>query len=201
MDVIRACQGFQVTTSSGKSYTLGLHEMGGSNTADLMQSFNHLVEELANAVTSGTNDKSDKIAHLTASIKNTMSDQGSVNPVFNEQLRVMREEALSSILDDWEHMSPEAQSSISSLGNFVCKMHLLVNFASECDKTLQIFEKVAKAEDVAESVHVMQTAESGAARLVRTSVKAFHPHGSEAAVRCIICFNVLVIKSTHVGLV
>jgi hypothetical protein len=67
------------------------------------------------------------------------------------------------------------------MGNFVCKMHLLVNFASECDKTLKVFEKVARSDDFKENPHVFQTSESGPARLVRTSVKAVHPHGSEEA--------------------
>ena len=65
------------------------------------------------------------------------------------------------------------------MANFFCKMHMLPNFALEVDKTFKAFEDLAlKSKD---SQYVFQTTESGASRLVRTSAKAVHPHGSDEA--------------------
>ena len=44
--------------------------------------------------------------------------------------------------------------------NFFCKFHLLVNFATESDKILKIFEDVAYA-DKPKPKHVFSTNESG----------------------------------------
>ena len=179
----RHFQSFQVTTLSGKTITIGLHEMGGSSTADVLKSFKDCVDELASTLEGSSVDAESKdanIAKLVSSIKNTMSDQGAVNPCFNRELEIIRKDALPKAVDNWDVLSEQARAEIISMGNFYCKMHLLVNFATECDKTLKVFESICdETRKTNESGY--QTNESGAARLVRTAVKALHPHGSEEA--------------------
>ena len=61
-------------------------------------------------------------------------------------------------------------------GDYFCKMHLLVNFATEADKVLQINE----ADIVADGRNQFAMGnESGAARLIRTSCKALTEHGCD----------------------
>jgi hypothetical protein len=45
------------------------------------------------------------------------------------------------VIDNWLDLSEESQTNLRSMGNFFCKMHLLVNFATECDKALKEFEQ------------------------------------------------------------
>ena len=80
------------------------------------------------------------MANLVASITNTMSDQGSVNPVFNTALSEMRSDFLPIFIDNWFNLKDETKANLKSMGNLFCKMHLLVNFATECDKCLKEFE-------------------------------------------------------------
>jgi len=58
-------------------------------------------------------------------------------------------------------------------------MHLLVNFASECDKCLKEFEQNIVVSG--RNPHAFNNSESGACRLVRTAAKALTSHGSEKA--------------------
>ena len=58
-------------------------------------------------------------------------------------------------------------------------MHLLVNFATECDKCLKIFEQNVIVSG--RNPNAFNNSESGASRLVRTAAKALTTHGSEKA--------------------
>ena len=117
------------------------------------------------------------MSKLLASIKSTMSDQGPVNPCFNAELKQMRETVLPSAIENWDLLSKENQKRFSEMANFFSKMHMLPNFALEVDKTLRDFEDLAL--NSKDSQYAFQTTESGASRLVRTSAKAVHPHGSD----------------------
>ena len=66
------------------------------------------------------------------------------------------------------------------MGNFYCKLHLLANFASETDKVLKEFESLILHQNYSPEF-VFATKESGVARLVRTTCKAFHSRGSDEA--------------------
>ena len=66
------------------------------------------------------------------------------------------------------------------MSNFFCKLHLLANFATETDKVLDSFEKIALS-DAHENTFAFKTFESGVARLIRTACKAFHKRGSDEA--------------------
>ena len=64
------------------------------------------------------------------------------------------------------------------MGNFFCKMHLLINFATEANNMLCEFEHIACSN---QSPNSIRQNESEAARLIRTACKAFHPCGSDKA--------------------
>lgn len=42
----------------------------------------------------------------------------------------------------WNTLSNEAQKEISNMGNYFCKLHLLVNFAEEVGKGFQVYESI-----------------------------------------------------------
>ena len=107
-----------------------------------------------------------------------MRDQGSVNPTFNSKLQEVRTTLLPDVISAWDILSPDTRNTISEMNNFFCKMHLLVNFASEADKCLMLFESNVVLEG--RNPYSYQTG-SGAARLVRSVSQALTRHGSQTA--------------------
>jgi E1A/CREB-binding protein len=71
-----------------------------------------------------------------------MSDQGPTNIPFNKRLQVIREELLPTVIESWNTLSDEAQKEISNMGNYFCKLHLLVNFAEEVGKGFKVYESI-----------------------------------------------------------
>ena len=76
-----------------------------------------------------------------------MSDLGPVNPLFNTELKVLRETLLPKAIDNWEQLSDSDKAGFAEMGNFFCKLHLLANFASETDKVLSSVEKMIVSDD------------------------------------------------------
>ena len=140
----RHYQDFEITTPSCQTYSMGLLELGKSDTEAIMDSFNYRVKEITQALSSGENlTVEDKVAELVTSIKNTMSDQGPTNATFNEQLTELRKELLPKVVEKWEDLSEDSKKSLEQMGNFYCKLHLLVNLGEEANKALKLFEHAA----------------------------------------------------------
>lgn len=111
-------QSFQVTLSDGKVMSIGMSEVGRGDVNSLMESFTSIVNELADSCTKYEIEKDVKVAKLITSITNTMSDQGSVNPVFNSALSEMRSELLPVVIKNWFNLSDATQANLRSMGNF-----------------------------------------------------------------------------------
>ena len=140
----RHYQDFEITTPSCQTYSMGLLELGKSDTEAIMDSFNYRVKEITQALSSGENlTVEDKVAELVKSIKNTMFDQGPTNATFNEQLTELRKELLPKVVEKWEDLSEDSKKSLEQMGNFYCKLHLLVNLGEEANKALKLFEHAA----------------------------------------------------------
>ena len=65
------------------------------------------------------------------------------------------------------------------MGNFFCKVHPLISFAEECNKSLLRFE-TASLKGKSKFAYP-QGGESGAVRLILTACSAFQRHGHQAA--------------------
>ena len=176
----RHYQDFEITTPSCQTYSMGLLELGKSDTEAIMDSFKYRVQEIAQALSSGENVLlEDKVAELVTSIKSTMSDQGPTNATFNEQLAELRKEFLPKVVEKWEELSEESKNSLEEMGNFYCKLHLLVNLGEEANKALKLFEHAAT--EGRNPLAFLSSNESGSCRLTRTACEAFHPRGSQTA--------------------
>ena len=109
-----------------------------------MDSFKYRVKEIVQALSTDENvPVEDKVAGLVTSIKSTMSDQGPTNATFNEQLTELRKELLPKVVEKWKDLSEDSKKSVEEMGNFYCKLHLLVNLGEEANKALKLFEHVA----------------------------------------------------------
>lgn len=168
-------QSFQISNSDGTTMSAGLHEVGKSDANKLFETFQVLISDLAETIKTGNQDE--KVAALVKSIVATMSDQGSVNPLFNDKFQVFREDLLPLAYDRWDEMSDNERKSLGEVFNFFCKMHIFVNMATEVDKSLMQFEKTVISEG--HNPFAFSTAESGSSRLVRTASKALTAYGCE----------------------
>ena len=131
-------QDFEITTPSSRTYAMGLLELGKSDTEAIMDAFKHKVSEISHALTDKDNNESleDKVGELVSSIKSTMSVQGPTNATFNEQLEELQKDFLPQVVDKWEERSEDVREYLQEMGNFYCKLHLLVNMGKEANKAL-----------------------------------------------------------------
>ena len=177
----RHYQDFTVTTPSCLTYSMGLLELGKSDTEAIMDAFKHRVKEIAQALSWGDEKASveNKVAELVTSIKSTMSDQGPTNATFNEQLTELQKDFLPKVVEKWQDLAENSKKSLEEMGNFYCKLHLLVNLGEEANKAFKLFEHAAI--EGRNPLAFLSSNESGSCRLTRTACEAFHPRGSQTA--------------------
>ena len=110
-------------------------------------------------------------------VGNTLHRDGTTT--FNEQLTELRKELLPKVVEKWEDLSEDSKKSLEQMGNFYCKLHLLVNLGEEANKALKLFEQAAT--EGRNPLAFLSSNESGSCRLTRTAEEAFHPRGSQTA--------------------
>ena len=138
-------QDFEVTTPSCQTYSMGLLELGKSDTETVKDSFKYRINEKAQALSS-CNEKAsveDKVAELVSSIKNIMSDKGPTNATFNEQLTEIGKNFLAKVVKKWEELCESSKNSHEELTNFYCILHLFVNLGKKANKPLKLFKPAA----------------------------------------------------------
>ena len=160
--------------------SFGLSEVATSDASAVLKDLLKTIDSICDVLEEGdgVEDKVTNFEKLICSIKNTMSDLGPVNPLFNEKFKAVREEMLPRIIVNWDSMDEQYKSQLLDMGNFFCKLHLLSNFATETDKHLKTFEK-AMTRDEALNQYAFTTKESSPVQLIRIACKAFHPRGSD----------------------
>ena len=136
----RHYQNFQITTKSGRSYSFGLSEVACGDVTSTLNALSNAIHDLTDALKSKKDDK--KFAELVASIKSTMSDLGPINPGFNAKLKELRKTVLPKAVENWNELTNSQQNGMIDMANFFCRLHLLANFASECDKVLNLLEGI-----------------------------------------------------------
>ena len=64
-------------------------------------------------------DSEINFAKVVSSIKNTMSDLGPVNSLFNSQLKLLKKHLIPKILGNWVDLSEFGKSQLDEMGNFL----------------------------------------------------------------------------------
>ena len=135
-------QGFQVSLPDGSSHTMCLTEMAkGDTELGTMNAFKARLQELAGVLS--TDDTEGVYNELICSFKSTMTDQGPGMPQRSERVKMMWKELLPSVVENWDTLPQEAQSTVMEFGTFYCKMHPLINFADEIGKVLKSFKEIS----------------------------------------------------------
>ena len=114
---------------------------------------------------------------IIANIKSTMSDRAAPQKSFNTMLANYRSDILPEVVQNWDSLSTDEQTTLSQMHNFYCGMHLVVNMAEHCSESLKLIEGNF---DRPITNYVMHTkSEPGTIRLIRTACKAFERRGDE----------------------
>ena len=131
--------GYQVSTSTGDSYTLGLREMCNGSAQTTLDTLNEIladIEEVANKAL-GVGNAANRIL---ANIKCTMSDRASTEKSFNDLLTAYRSEILPTVVDNWGELLLEQREAMARMYNFFCGMHFIVGMADHTAEALRLFE-------------------------------------------------------------
>ena len=169
----RHYQNFQVTTKDNKTLSFGLSEMAGGDAASVLKEFTSITDEICYSM-SNTSAKDVNFAKLLESIKTTMSDQGPINPLFNAQLKILRESVLPTAIENWVTFDAIKKDELKEMSNYFCKLHLIANFGTETDTHLKEFEQIMLHDDFETNFVFASKKESGAFRHIRRACKVYH---------------------------
>ena len=163
---------FQISTPT-TSYSLGLAEMSTGSASHVLETFQQVLSdvELAAGPKAG--------AIILSKIKNTMSDRHIVEKNFNQLLEDYRGSVLPELVKSWDQMTLDEQTSMTTMNNFFCGMHLIVGIADVAAATLVQWESSHFEGNPPFQSKFSRKSESGTVRLIRTACKALSKHGNE----------------------
>ncbi|XP_065679669.1 uncharacterized protein LOC136094052 [Hydra vulgaris] len=148
----RHYQNFQLTSKSVGMLSFGLSELASGDAGSTLSSLTETLDNICDVL--DTKDKEKDLAKLICSFKTTMLDLGSVNPLFNSKFKEMRELLLPKVIEHWDYLTIKQKNDFKDMSNVFCKLHLLTNFATETDKVLNLFEKIAMSDDLKTFLHL-----------------------------------------------
>ena len=151
--------GYQMSTVEN-SYTLGLRETSSGSASTMLGTLQEIIADIEEVST-----ETDAGKKILANIKSTMSDRASTQKAFNDLLTDYRSGVLPQVIEEWDKLSEEEQLSMSSMYNFFCGMHLVVNMAECSSESLRLFEDSTSTPN--------PHGESGPVNLIRIVSKAF----------------------------
>ena len=105
-------------------------EIISGDAQSIFESFSETIGDLCDVIDNGDSTEIN-FAKLVSSIKNTMSDLGPLNPLFNSHLKLLRENLIPKVLGNWDDLSEVRKCQFGEMGIFfLCKLHLFANFAT-----------------------------------------------------------------------
>ena len=171
-------EGMQATLQSGKNITIGLQQEIGGDVETYVKSFHRIMNNISSSVADSDQEKSDIHAKLVTSFKSLLSDQASVNGLFNRLIEEFRGKLLSTVIPGFENLPGARKQEIIEMGTFACRMHLLINLDPAASKALRTLDEMLAEGSNPYSLH---SDESGTHRIARTAAEPFTKRGSQAA--------------------
>ena len=166
---------YAITTENKEVKVLGIQQVPSKSAKDTLNQLVDLVAQVSD--TNGVTELGDQII---VNIKNTMSDRASTEKLFNELLFQYRSELVPHIVQGYESMSPNEQTSVKKI-NLFCGLHLMIALADSFCSTLKAQESSNEvgAAAVSELKPFIKKSEAAAVRFVRTCCKLFAPGGQD----------------------
>lgn len=178
--------GYHIRDKEGNFFTLGMRDMITKSGKDTLECLKEILLDIDMASQDPTKHTSNEILK---NIRSTMSDSASTEIKFNELLEEYRKSILPYAIYNFHQLNNYQKESVSKLLNFFCGLHSIVHIAETCNKSLLEVEKDIFI-DSSVPIHdpaFKKNNESGTARLVRTSCKAF-ARGADEKSGCHIQF-------------
>jgi hypothetical protein len=117
-------------------------------------------------------------------MKNTVSDQASVNKKFTTLLQTWREEVMPHVTEGWGLLSADQQGKLTSINSFWCGLHFIVGLSEQANKTLAVWEDLVhngvKVGAPSLPRGFAKAGEAGTTRLIRTTCKAVQDRGARS---------------------
>ncbi|CAC5414207.1 unnamed protein product [Mytilus coruscus] len=163
---------------SGKTMCMGMRDMACGDA----EAYRKLLEGI---ITEMTGDDNDQVRQVAVKIKNTVSDQASVNKKFVTLLSEWREKALPHVVENWDTLTAVQRERYVTINYFFCGLHFLVGLSEQANKTLSLWESLVHSGEKVGAPTLPGgysiPGESGTTRLVRTVCKAVQDRGCEKA--------------------
>ncbi|XP_052088201.1 uncharacterized protein LOC127725313 [Mytilus californianus] len=163
---------------SGKTMCMGMRDMACGDA----EAYRKLLEGI---ITEMTGDDNDQVRQVTVKIKNTVSDQASVNKKFVTLLSEWREKALPHVVENWNTLTAVQRERYVTINYFFCGLHFLVGLSEQANKTLSLWESLVHSGEKVGAPTLPGgysiPGESGTTRMVRTVCKAVQDRGCEKA--------------------
>ncbi|KAJ8048656.1 hypothetical protein HOLleu_01057 [Holothuria leucospilota] len=169
---------YDVGTSDGHIYTLGLRETIDGTALTTLQVLQEVVQDLLELGLG----KDYGLGDFFVRIKNVMSDRHTVQKKFNQLLSDYRGKFLPVVLQEWGKFGETQRSKVAELNEFFCGLHFIVGLAEQASSTLKAWETMifGDAKVGAASVTGFDCKEeSGTERLVRTVCKSVQDRACE----------------------
>ncbi|XP_014675073.1 PREDICTED: uncharacterized protein LOC106815155, partial [Priapulus caudatus] len=179
---------FDIHTSEGATLNLGLRDMAEGDAGSYFEILQALLKDLAKLKSNDEVEQNGWANKLLVNIKNTMNDRHIVNKKLNKIIEEYRDSVLPDIIEGYSEMTEDKKTACAKLNQFYCGMHLIVNFATQANAALGVWERCVLGESFklvgCASVGARSKAgESGAGRLIRTACKAVGPQACEKSGR------------------
>ncbi|CAC5360877.1 unnamed protein product [Mytilus coruscus] len=126
----------EIQSSEVKTMCMGMRDMacGGA------EAYRKLLEGIITEMTAG--DDNDQVRQVAVKIKNTVSDQASVNKKFVTLLSDWREKALPQVVENSDSLTAVQRERYVTINYFFCGLHFLVGLSEQAIKTLSLSESL-----------------------------------------------------------
>ena len=169
---------YNIFTSDGRPYVLGLREMATKSAQDTLDIFKDILFDLDKQYYScGLSSQ-----NILFQIRNTMSDRAATEKKFNQLLEDYRAEVCPLVMNNWQELDEPIQENLTRMNNFFCSLHTLVHIAEVSASALDEVER-AHFDTVPIYDARFTGKESACVRLIRTACDAF-AYGGHAKTSC-----------------
>ena len=133
----------------------------------------NVFQEILEDINEKTEEANSTAKKILLKITATMSDRARTEKKYNSLLQELRAGVLPELTENWDQLSHDEQTSVSTLLNSFCGLHSLVHFAETCNATVNELEKAHFDNNPPIfDKNFLKNSQSCVVRLIKTTCKA-----------------------------
>ena len=166
------------STADG-TYGIGLSEIRTESAQTVLDETISYVKELLGV---DIEDEA-KLNEMLLKLKNTMTDRCIVNKKFVQLLEEWREKTLPNVISNWDKLSPETKTNMTTINDLYCGKHLVLNLQDYAGAALKEWEQVeSDSGKLGREKHLPWSRKESATFLaIRSVCEAYGPDASAQA--------------------